>query len=223
MDLDFKTYAEAVTRFNHSDTMDYKSRIAAGHQVEDKLFAALAENGVIIQRSNGNQDRNYGIDGWIVSTDGGKTQLPQRKSIQLKIRKNSSGNDILWETIKPWNPSLISSFESAGDRAFTGKDMKCVADLLLAVDKSGDLVRIRKVEETISIAKKMATELIHQMRATGRQSISTAWGTASIVKDPSQQSNYRLSGDVMKVNCFISPGTYQWKQDLRLKSQVVLV
>jgi len=198
------------------DRAEYGTRIKQGKTIEEEICNKLTEEiGWVIKPSSAQQDKYEGIDGWIVSIDGGKTTC-QHIPIQIKARKNSSGNDILWETVKPWRQDL--NFDEKV--MYTGKDMKCKAVYLVSVGNNGSTVRIRQVSEIIQKAKEMTEQLIQNFRATGKKFAQTQWGEARVVKDPSQQANFNLRGDVFKINCFIKPEVCTWKQDVTLKNPI---
>jgi len=194
------------------DTADYKSRIKAGAIVENNIREKLiTELNWEIEPATDEQDKYDGIDGWII----GETKIP----FQIKARKNTSGNDILWEAVKPWHRNLISTFEDMGDAAFTGKDMKCKAQYLISTSNNGCVIRIRNVQETIDKSKKLVLALIK----SGDNFAYTEDGEAKIVKDPSRQANFNMSGNTFKINCFIKPNVYAWKQDFVLENPIDLV
>lgn len=200
-------------RIDHS--ANYQSRIQAGKSIEKEVCDKMAQEfNWISTPSTSYQDKYEGIDGWITETNGRKTHLP----FQLKVRK--TGNDILWETIKPWNRNIVNYFEDANDQIYTGKDMKCKAAYIISLGNNGSTLRIRSVSETIQKAKEMTKELIQQFRATGATTANTQWGQIKIVKDPSQQANYHMKGDVFKVNCFIRPDAFEWKHDFQFKTPI---
>ncbi|RDJ35669.1 MAG: hypothetical protein DWQ19_12690 [Crenarchaeota archaeon] len=207
-----------VTTQPLDDAGAYQVRISAGKNIEQQIREKLKEFNILTTPASSHQDKNLGIDAFITSTDGGttKTSIP----IQIKARKNASGNDILWEAVKPWNDNIVSSFEELGDRVFTGKDMKSKAKYLVSMSNDGNTIRLRSVEETIQMAKKMVEEFIHNYRATGRKVANTQYGQIRLVKDPSQEANYNLRGDVFKLNCFISPDVYSHKKDLTLQTPI---
>lgn len=197
---------------------DYTARINAGKSLEQEIRLRLEELGIITTNSNFKEDTQLGIDGYILSNNGGKTNLTPPIPFQMKARKTSSGNDILWETIKPWNESLLNLYELQ-DQSFTGKDMRCKAKILFALANDGKTIRVRKIAETIDIAKKMTTLLIQEIKK-GRTSVNTKWGQARLTIDPSQQATFNQSGTVKKINCYIMPGAYEWKQELQLKTNL---
>lgn len=197
---------------------DYMARINAGKSLEQEIRLKLQDLGIITTNSNFKEDTQFGIDGYVISNDGGKTKLTPPQPFQMKARKTSSGNDILWETIKPWNESLLNLSELQ-DQAFTGKDMRCKAKILFALGNDGKTIRVRKIGETIDIAKKMTALLIEEIRK-GRTSVNTKWGQARLTTDPSQQATFTQSGNVKKINCYIMPGAYEWKQELQLKTNL---
>ena len=209
------------TSFDDTNS-NYQARIQAGKGIEAEIRDRLTnELGWIVKPSTTSQDMHDGIDGFITSLDAGKTKtfIP----FQIKARKNTSGNDILWEAVKPWNRNLINNFENIGENAFTGKDMKCKAQYLISTSNNGSTIRIRNVGETISKAKKLVEALIQNTRATGNTWGKTADGESKVVKDPSQQANFHMSGDTFKVNCFIKPDSYEWKKDFTLKKPIALI
>lgn len=225
----FPAYAKKMVRpqgkptnLSFDDTLDYNARIKKARTIEEKIRTTLAaEVGMVIKTSSANQDKNEGIDGWIVSKDGGKTPCAHIP-VQIKIRKNSSGNDILWETIKPWTQFVNSNFEELGDKAFSGKDMKCKATYLISIGNNGSTVRIRKVDEVKTAAKELAQELVKQYRATGQNYAKSNMGEARITVDPSRQANFSQFLTTQKVNCFIYPGALSWKLDLNLKNPIIM-
>jgi hypothetical protein len=200
---------------------NYDARIQAGRALELQIRDRLAEYGVMTAPSSRGSDQNYGIDGYITSVDGGKTKKSPQTSFQIKARKVSSGNDILWETIKPWNDRIKTNFEELGDAAFTGKDMRCKAELLISLGNNGGIIRIRRVAEALDIARKMTKELMQVLRATGTPTCRTRWGEARLTIDPSRQATAGIYGSkIEKINCFISPGAFEWKQDVQLKTPI---
>ncbi len=215
-------YQQNQPRTKLNDKGDYNSRIVAGKGIENEICERLkSELGWLTEPASANEDKFEGIDGWITSMDNGKTKV--RLPFQIKARKSTSGNDILWEAIKPWNRSLINTFEGAGDSIYTGKDMRSKAQYLISTSSDGGTIRVRYVKETIEKAKELVKELILNSRATGNSYATTSFGQARIVKDPSQQSTYSMSGDIFKVNCFIHPDAFSWKQDFKLKKPIGLV
>jgi hypothetical protein len=220
-----KTPGMRTGSLDHSNN-NYYARIEAGKSLENEIRQSLAELGIVTKDSSARNDQNMGIDGYITSFDGGRTPKNPALSFQLKARKSASGNDILWESVKPWSDKIKTRFEEMGDFAFTGKDMRCKANVLLSLGNNGSIVRIRQVPETIQIAKKMTALLIEEMRRSGRTATRTQWGEARLVKDPSYQATATTSlasGGVFKINCFIQPGAYEWKQDIQLKTPISAV
>jgi hypothetical protein len=228
--LDFKQFLEArgqiatpgafgrfgtpKNRYNmpkpFDDSADYNSRIAAGKKIETQIIEKLNKLGYISKPTTAREDMYDGIDGWFIQIDGQKVNIPY----QIKARKGSSGNDILWETIKPWNPKLIQQAEELGDRLYTGKDMKCKAELLVSTSNDGNIIRLRSVPETIKKSKELVGMLILNFRSLGKPFAKTSYGETKLVTDPSQQANFSMSGKVSKVVCFLNPDAYQWKKDL---------
>jgi hypothetical protein len=223
----FGKFGKQKSRYNVmggpiDDTADYKSRIQAGKSIEEQIRNKMDEElGLIAKPATSAQDKYEGIDAWIIGNrnENSKTSIP----IQIKARKHTSGNDILWEAVKPWNKQLISSFENSGNQVFTGKDMKSKAHYLISISNDGSTIRMRYVSEIIDAAKKMVEAFIQNIRATGRTNASTQWGEIRLVKDPSKEANYRMSGDVFKLNCFIRPDALEWKRDFQLKSPIGVV
>lgn len=218
LNLDFKNYMENLNEMNSAGS--YSSRISQGKEIEINIREAMKRDMQWITVDSSSQDDMYnGIDCWVVSKDGGKTKNAQQP-IQIKARKNASGNDILWETIKPWNQNTATAFHERPDSVYTGKDMKCKADLILSVSNDGYYLRFRKVSETIQIAKQMAKELVEVYMSKGFKIVKTKWGEARILKDPSQEATYNQRGNIYKVNCFIMPNSYEWKQDVKLTKPI---
>lgn len=216
LNLDFKNYIERLVEM----TGDYEERISKGRTIEQQIRQAMQQEMQWITIDSSKNDDIYGgIDCWITSTDGGKTKS-SHVGLQIKARK--SGNDVLWETIKPWDQMTASTFHDKGDKAFTGKDMRCKANLMVSVSNDGSTLRFRNVGETKEIAKKMATELVENYLAKGFKWVKTKWGEARISKDPSQQATYNYRGDIYKVNCFILPNSFEWKKDFNLKTPISL-
>lgn len=225
-DLDFREFLEArgpvggafgkTGRQNRYGAMgSYNDRIAAGKDIESQITSRMTDElGFKIMPTTSHADKNKGIDGWIV--ENGKSYIP----IQMKTRANASGNDILWETVKPWEDRIVSTFEQLGDRAFTGKDMKSQAKLVVSISNDGRIVRLRSVTETIDKAKEMAEAFVQNYRATGRNFTTTQWGQIRLVKDPSRQSNYWQSGEVYKLNAFLNPDAFNWKKDFTLRQPI---
>jgi len=202
------------------DTANYTSRIEAAKQIELEIRDRLAtELGWQTIDATEDQDKYDGIDGWITNQDGKGVHIP----FQIKARKNSSGNDILWEAIKPWKISLVDNFEDLGNDVFSGKDMKCKSEYLISANNIGNTIRIRNVSEVMAKAKKLTEALVQNYRATGNTFAKTQDGEARVVKDPSQQANFHMRGNIFKINCFISPHEFEWKQDVNLKNPISLI
>lgn len=204
INLDFKNYMQNLNEVNSSR-----------NDISQNIREAMKRDMQWITTDSSQSDIHNGISFWVVSKDGGKTKNAQQP---IQIKKNKFSNYIVWETIKNWNQNIPTIFYERPDAIFTGKDMKSKADLILSISNDGYYLRFRKVSETIQIAKEMAKQLIEIYMSKGFKTAKTKWGEARIVDDPSQETTYNQRGNIYKVNCFIIPNSYEWKQDIKLTS-----
>jgi hypothetical protein len=227
IELDFQhfigeTLNEGAGSRNFSSAANYSARVYNGHGLEYEIRQAMREDlGWITKDASPRDDMHGGIDCWIVSKDNGKSKISQIP-LQIKARKNSSGNDIKWETIKNWTDNIGTTFQQLGNKIFTGKDMKCTAQLLVCVSNDGQYLRFRNVSEILDISRDLGKNLIETYLSNGRKVFSNAKGQIRVLKDPSQQSNAVMRGDVWNACSFISPDAFEWKWDVKLSAPIDL-
>lgn len=203
---------------NVEKAFNYEKRIKDAKILEKKFFEKLKnELGFIVKEPTESEDKFLGIDGYLISINNNKTKLKEELPFQLKIRnKKSEKEDILIEVIKPWFPSC--DFNRLKDNAFTGKDIKCKAKLLISVAPDGKHIRLRKMEETIENAKLLANSFLQNFRQTEEKSFNNELGEAKIIQEKFKESTANLCGDIKKLVVFLNPNSFKWKKEIAFRS-----
>lgn len=201
--------------------IEYEKRIQKAKVLENKFFEKLEkEIGFVVEKSTDYQDMHEGIDGFLTSLNDNKSKLKNKIPFQLKIRnsKDKSQSGILIEMIKPWFPTC--NFEILKEKAFTGKDVKCKAKLLLSLSSDGKSLRMRKMEEILDNSKKLTSNFLENFSKTKELSFENELGQCRVIREKSQEANAHLCGKINKLVCFLNPDSFQWKKDVKFKTKL---
>lgn len=201
---------------------DYEKRIKEAKKTENRFFEKIKDEiGFVIKNSTSFEDKHLGIDGYLISLNNNKSLLKHQIPIQLKIRNksdNTDQNDILIEVIKPWFPTC--DFDRLADKAFTGKDFKSKAKLMLCLASDGKFLRMRKMEELLDNSRKLSNSFLKNFRETNQLSLINEYGEAKIIQEKFNQCNANLSGKIKKLVTFLNPDEFTWKRDVMFNTSL---
>lgn len=205
-----------------SKPTDYEKRIKQAKKVENLFFQKIKDEiGFVIKNATDFEDKHLGIDGYLISLNNNKTMLKNQIPIQLKIRNKSDDKkqeDILIEVIKPWFPTC--DFERMADKAFTGKDFKSKAKLLLSLAPNGKVLRMRKMEEVLQNSKILSNTFLKNFKQNKQLSLVNEYGQARIIQEKFNQCTANLSGNIKKLVTFLNPDNFTWKHDVMFKTEL---
>lgn len=200
----------------------YENRIKQAKKLENKFFEKIKEElGFVIKNSTSFEDKHLGIDGYLISLNNNKTLLKQEIPIQLKIRNKSDKieqKDVLIEVIKPWFPTC--DFEGLAEKAFTGKDFKSKAELMLSLSPDGKSLRMRKMKEILENSKFLTNQFLENFKKNRKLSLVNEYGEARIIQEKFNQCNANLSGNIKKLVTFLNPDNFIWKKDIMFKTSL---
>ena len=210
-----------VKHSNVPKALEYEKRIKKAKIVEDSFFdKKKKEIGFVIRKPTDFQDMHQGIDGFLISINNGKSFLKNQIPFQLKIRnsKDESQNGILIEMIKPWFPSC--DFQLLKEKAFTGKDFKCKAELLFSLSSNGKSLRMRKMKEVISNSVLLTNAFLKNFETNKTFVFENQYGQCRIIREKFEESNAHLAGKIQKLVCFLNPDEFKWKKDVEFQTKL---